>query len=55
MAVLMVAIGIPQKKYGNFDEDDMKSPNGPAQEWFFLVADVLDSYDFKKRNWKSRL
>lgn len=43
------------EKYGNFDTDDMKSPNGPTQEWFFLVADVLDSYDFKKRNWKSAL
>ena len=43
------------EKYGNFDEDDMKSPNGPAQEWFFLVADVLNIYDFKKRNLKSAL
>ena len=37
------------EKYGNFDEEDMQSPNGPEQEWFFLVADILNSYDFKER------
>jgi len=39
------------ERYGNFDVEDMASPNGPHQEWFFLVADVLSGYNFNERKW----